>query len=602
MTSHAGSAGVNDELPAPDAAPPPRRRRAWFPVLLVCVYWAVVAVTSYADIPTFTRFLAQAGALLAVTLALLVSWLLVNRRPPWPDRLVVLACALAAPVVGYLLADESLGPIAIFNGLPIMLTAWAAWLVLAGGASRAVFRNGLVVVLFGSFAVLSLFRMEGLKGEGQADLHWRWSRTSEAAYLARPGGAGPGAASASQPSTPAIVAGPLVVRPGDWPAFRGPSRDGVARGATVSTDWQNAPPAPLWRTPVGPAWSSMAVVDGRVFTQEQRGQHEAVVCRDAATGAEIWSHEEPGRFAEALSSVGPRATPTFDAGRIYAHGAAGTLVCLDAATGRKHWSRDTLNDSDSNMPDWGVASSPLVTYGVVIVFGAGQSKKGLLGYRADTGDLAWAIDAGLYSYSSPHPATIFGRHQVLFIGNDALHAVDPATGATLWTYGPAKNEPRSLQPTVLDDGRVLVHMGMEVPTDLIEVTQSGDALATNKLWTSRNLKPSFNDFVVHEGHIYGFDGAIFSCVELKTGQRKWKQGRYGTGQVVLLAEQGVLLVVSDKGEVIGVEAKPDALHELGQFQAVNGKTWAHPAIARGRLYVRSAQEMACYDLGGVAKP
>jgi outer membrane protein assembly factor BamB len=566
-------------------------------LLLVGVYWAVVGVTSFSDIPTFYRFLVQAGTLLVMIPAFLLWWTFFNRRTPWPDRLLVLGAAVAAPVVGFLLADRSLGPITLFNGLPTMFTVWAAWLVLARGASRSAFRNGLVVVLLLSMAVFAAFRMEGLKGEGQADLHWRWSPTPDKAFLARAAGT---ALPASRPTTRAADAGPLVLRAGDWPGFRGPNRDGVVRGAGVSADWQKAPPKLLWRTPVGPAWSSVAVVDGRVFTQEQRGEREAVVCRDAAGGAEVWSHEEPGRFSESLSSVGPRATPTFDAGRIYAQGATGTLVCLDAATGRKVWSRDVLKDSDAKLPDWGVAGSPLVTRGVVVTFAAGQAKKGLLGYRADTGEVAWAVDGGLSSYSSPHPAKLFGRDQVLFVANDALHAVDPDTGATLWTYGPARNEPRSLQPAVLEGERVLVHMGMEVPTDLVSLESKGGTFAAANVWTSRNLKPSFNDFVVHEGHVYGFDGAMFTCVELAGGKRRWKQGRYGTGQVVLLAEAGVLLVVSDQGELIGVEAKPDALHEVGRFQAVNGKTWNHPAVAQGRLYVRSAQEMACYDLGGGA--
>jgi outer membrane protein assembly factor BamB len=340
-------------------------------------------------------------------------------------------------------------------------------------------------------------------------------------------------------------------------------------------------------------------VDGRVFTQEQRGGNEAVVCRDAAGGEELWSHEEPGRFSEALSSLGPRATPTFSGNRVYAQGAAGNLVCLDAATGQKMWSRDVLADAgpDAKVPDWGVCSSPLVMKdGIVVVFAAGQSKKGLLGYRADTGEPAWAADAGVYSYSSPQPATIGGREQVLFVGNTGLSAVEPATGTVLWTYGVEGQPPRSLQPMPLGDDRLLVPMGMEVPTDLVEVKRAGDTFAATKKWTSRNLKPSFNDFVVHKGYVYGFDGAIFTCVDLKTGERKWKQGRYGTGQVLLIEDSSLLLVLSDKGEVILLSAKPDAFEELGQLQAISGKTWNHPAIAQGRLYVRNAEEMACYEL------
>jgi outer membrane protein assembly factor BamB len=341
----------------------------------------------------------------------------------------------------------------------------------------------------------------------------------------------------------------------------------------------------------------MCIVDGRLFTQEQRGGKEAVVCVDAGTGAEVWSHEEDGRFWDTLSSAGPRGTPTFSEGKVYAQGATGTLVCLEAGSGRKVWSRDVLADGGGKLPDWGVSSSPLVTNGVVIVFGAGQGGKGLVGYRADSGEVAWTLDWGVVSYSSAQLATIGGVEQVLFIGDAGLVAVEGATGKKVWEYGAAGQPPRSLQPCVVDGSRVLVPLGMEAPTDLIEVVRGGEGYSVKKVWTSKNLKPSFNDFVVHVGHVYGFDVAIFSCVELGTGARKWKKGRYGTGQVLLLADQGLLLVLSDQGKVVLVRARADAFEEVGEFQAIEGKTWNHPVVVGGKLYVRNAAEMACFEVG-----
>ena len=110
------------------------------------------------------------------------------------------------------------------------------------------------------------------------------------------------------------------------------------------------------------------------------------------------------------------------------------------------------------------------------------------------------------------------------------------------------------------------------------------------------MKPSFNDFVVHQSSIYGFDGRVLTCVDLQTGKRRWKHGRYGSGQVLLLEDQSLLLVVTDEGEVVLVAANPNGHQELGRFQAVRGKTWNHPVIAHGRLYLRNAQEIACYEL------
>jgi outer membrane protein assembly factor BamB len=573
------------DTPAEQTAASPKPR-LWVPISLVALYWAIVGVTTLVEVPTFTRFLSQSAALLGLMLVFLVWWIF-NRRMARRDRLVVLAAAVGSVVVGTVLSHKTLGPIPIINGLPVLFTAWAAWLLLARGAPRRVWLGGLIAVLFLSMGAFTLFRMEGLKGAGSADLRWRWSPTAEERYLARRSASS--ASVATQPSA-------LTLRPGDWPGFRGANRDAVVRGVSIATDWQASPPRQLWRQPVGPGWSSMTIVDGRLFTQEQRGENEAVVCLDASTGSEVWSHLEPGRFWDSLSSAGPRATPTFADGRIYAQGATGTLLCLDAASGGKVWSRNILADSGAKLPDWGVASSPLVTHGVVVVYSAGQGGKGMLAYRADTGEPAWTVNAGLSSYSSAHPATIAGREQVLFISDKGLVSVEPATGKTLWEYAAPGQPPRSLQPLLVSDSQLLVPLGMEAPTDLLDVAPSGDAWSVTKHWTSRNLKPSFNDFVVHDGHVYGFDGNLFTCVELKTGNRKWKKGRYGTGQVLLLADQPVLLVVSDQGQAVLVAANPNAFEELGQFQAVNGKTWNHPALAHGRLYVRNAEEIACYEL------
>ena len=563
-----------------------RRVRVWVPLVLVGAYWAFVGVTRLIEMPAFTRFLSQSGVLAVVLLAF-VAWWGFNRRVPLRERLLSLGIAATSVVLGTLASDRSLGPIPVFNGVPIVLTAWAVWLLLARDAPTRPRLAGLAVVAVASMGVFALLRMEGLTGQGGSDLRWRWSPTAEERYLSE---------RTAGTSTPTTRAATLTLSDGDWPGFRGPQRDGVVRGVTIDIDWAKSPPRQVWRRRIGPGWSSAAMVDGRLFTQEQRGEREAVICLDAQSGSEIWSHEEEGRFWDALSSVGPRATPTFADGRVYAQGAAGTLVCLDAAGGAKVWSRNTLADSGGKLPDWGISSSPLVTSGVVVTFAAGQGGKGLLAYRADSGEVAWTVDAGVYSYSSPHLARIGGREQVLFIGDKGLLALDPASGKRLWEYAAPGREPRSLQPLLVSETQILVPLGLEAPADLVDLTRSGDAYVANKRWTSRNLKPSFNDCVLHDGHLYGFDGSIFTCVELATGNRKWKKGRYGTGQVVLLAEQGLLLVLSDQGRVVLLRPNPSALEELAEFQAIEGKTWNHPVVAHGRLYVRNAQEMACYEL------
>jgi hypothetical protein len=169
----------------------------------------------------------------------------------------------------------------------------------------------------------------------------------------------------------------------------------------------------------------------------------------------------------------------------------------------------------------------------------------------------------------------------------------------LWQFGgAAPGAPVSLQPLALDESHVLIQSAADFGMALVDVTRKDDTWETTKQWATNNLKPSFNDFVVDGRYAFGFDGPIFACFDLETQKRRWKQGRYGYGQAMLLADQHLLLVLAESGEVVLLSANPDRLDELGRFQAIEGKTWNHPAFARGRLYVRNAEEMACFDLRG----
>src|SRR5262249_49872328 len=278
---------------------------------------------------------------------------------------------------------------------------------------------------------------------------------------------------------------------------------------------------------------------------------------------------------------------------------AGLLNCRDAATGARQWFRHLTPDAQTKVPLWGFSSSPLVVGNLVVVFAGGDGDKTLLAYRADTGTPAWSAAAGKVSYSSAHLALVGGEAQLLFVSDRGLSAFEPSSGALLWEYGtPAGNPgvPRAVQPRAVGPRGVLFDAGPDLGTALVEVAPADRSWVPKERWVSRSLKPSFNDFVVHQDAIYGFDGRVLTCVDLPTGKRCWKAGRYGSGQVLLLRDQPLLVVVTDEGEVVLVAANPNGHQELGRFQAVEGKTWNHPVIAHGRLYVRNAQEIACYEL------
>lgn len=579
------------------------RPRVWPAVILIAGYWALQFTVGWLDLGFTAGFFTKFIASMALG-PLFLLWLLFFSRVPVRERLLGLAAIVTVGVAATAACDSSLRPIGLlFFAVPFLLTGWTLWLTITGGFAPAVQRAGIVLLLLGVGVYFSLLRMDGVYGDQHVDLSWRWSPTAEQRFLAeRSQATAPALADAKTTASTEAAAAveppsePLALAEGDWPGFRGPQRDGAASGVSIEADWTAAPPKLVWKHAVGPAWSSVAVVGNRLFTQEQRGEMEAVVCLDAATGREIWAHEDAARFAEPVAGAGPRATPTFDAGRLYTFGAKGQLNCLDAGTGKVYWSRDVAADSKVEVPMWGFSSSPLVSDGVVVVCAGDNKAKGvLLAYQAADGEPAWTAPTGKFSYSSPHLATIGGQPQLLFLSELGLAALDPKTGKVLWDHAASGSGWRAVQPHPADDGSIL--LGSEdIGLLLLDVKRSDDAWAAAERWTSKSMKPSYNDFVVHKGYVYGFDGGVFSCVDLASGKRQWKGGRYGHGQVLLLADQELLLVLSETGEIVLLAANPQKLTELSRVQAIAGKTWNHPVVAHGRLYVRNNEEMACFDV------
>jgi outer membrane protein assembly factor BamB len=353
----------------------------------------------------------------------------------------------------------------------------------------------------------------------------------------------------------------------------------------------------VWRRPIGPGWSSFAVSGDLFFTQEQRGEEEIVACYRLATGEPVWRHRDGVRFWESNGGAGPRATPTLSHGRVYALGATGILNALDAGTGAVAWSRNVATDTGTEIPTWGFAGSPLVVDDLVIVAAAGT----LAAYDIATGQPRWSGPARGGSYSSPHRLTIGGEAQILLQSDAGVSSVAPASGRLLWEY--AWPGAAIVQPALTAEGDVLAATGSAtggLGIRRLAVASGPGGWSVEERWTSSGLKPYFNDFVVHKGHAYGFDGSILACIDLKTGARVWKGGRYGYGQLLLLPDQDVLLVLAEEGELALVGATPDRFSELARFPALEGKTWNHPVLVGNVLLVRNGEEMAAFrlSLGG----
>jgi outer membrane protein assembly factor BamB len=364
-------------------------------------------------------------------------------------------------------------------------------------------------------------------------------------------------------------------------------------GALIKTDWNETPPTPMWRRAVGPGWSSFSVRGDLLYTQEQRGNDEIVACYRVSTGEPVWRHRDPIRFYESNGGAGPRGTPTIGGSRVFSMGATAMLNALDANTGKVIWAKNAAADTRREIPMWGISSSPLIVDDLVIVSVAGT----LAAYDVNNGSVRWIGPQHGGSYSSPQLVTLDGVRQVVILSAPGAVSVTPEDGKLLWEHrweGGA-----IVQPAITEDGGILINAMAAtggLGTRRLEVKKSDAGWSVEERWTSNGLKPYYNDLVIHKGFAYGFDGSILSAIDLRDGTRKWKGGRYGNGQMVLLADQDLLLVISEEGELALVSATPDQYKEIARIPALNAKTWNHPVIVRDVLLIRNGEEMAAFKL------
>ena len=606
---------------------PRKPLRLWPGVAAVVVQWSLLLVAPLVGPDT-----AIIGVLGGVGCGLVVlAWWLFFSRARWSERigvfvLMIVAVAVAKRMVHASISNGMMGMMLPIYSIPVLSLALVVAAVvsrhLSSGARRASFVGAIAL----AFAVFMIVRTDGVTGAGSSDLHWRWTPTAEQRLLAQ-AASHPMPPPPAPPSTPAPTVVPTPVptpaatsatipatsaeappspspvavdakTTAAWPGFRGPARDSAVRGVRIDTDWSRKPPVELWHRSIGPGWSSFAVHGDLIYTQEQRGDDEMVSCYRLSTGEPVWAHRDPVRFYESNGGAGPRATPTLQHGRVYSFGATGIVNALDAATGRLIWSRNAATDTSKAVPGWGFASSPLVIGDLVIIAVSGH----LTAYDSATGTPRWRGPTRGGGYSSPHLATIDGVPQVILLSGGGAMSVAPADGTLLWEHS---WEPGVgiVQPAVVDAG-VLISGGDGmggVGVRRLAIARGPAGWTVDARWSSRGLKPYFNDYVVHKGHAYGVDGTILAAIDLSDGTRKWKGGRYGAGQVILLPDQDVLLVLSEEGELALVAATPDKFTELARAPALEGKTWNHPVLVGDILLVRNGEEMAAFRLATTAR-
>lgn len=597
----ASPTGLPPTTPHPHSTPHPPLR-LWPGLVLVTLQLGAILIPSYVVPATFTQFLAMFYGPIIGAIGILL-WLWFGSRAGIGDRALATVALVAGGAAMVPIVHPSMRLGLMLFGLPtattlLVLGFWRGVRPLSTG--RKLLLAAMILLGWGYF---SLIRVDGTTGSLESARAWRWEPSAEDRYVASLSNASSTSGAALSPTTPpgeqtSSTTEPLVLGEGDWPAFRGPARDSITQTGAFDTNWEAHPPRQLWKHAIGPGWSSFTVIGSRLFTQEQRGEDECVVCYDADSGAEIWSHKDQSRFWEVIAGAGPRGTPTFEGGRLYTMGGNGIVNCLDARTGAALWHVDVVKLTNAKIPEWGFSSSPLVLEGHVIVHAGRPTKDGLVALAAESGKVVWSVPAGKHSYSSAHLVEIEGVRQILMISDAGLLSVDPADGKTLWNaeWTLLDGMSRVVQPALAGPTSVILGTGYGEGSKRFDLTLADGQWTVTQKWLSKDLKPYYNDFVIHKGYAYGFDHNIVVCVDLETGKKKWKQGRYGFGQMLLLADQELLLILGEQGELALVETKPTGYREVTRTQALAGKTWNHPVVAHGRVYVRNAEEAAALEL------
>ena len=475
----------------------------------------------------------------------------------------------------------------ITSALILLILALVTIWYLAFSRFSWRWRLGFALLLGAAFAGgKNLVRKEGsISGTGLPRLVWIWTPKPDGKVVT----------SLTPTITASITPTNLPTIP-DVCQFFGPNRDGIVRGAKLSTNWDANPPKLLWRQPIGQGWSSFSVCGGHAFTQEQRGGDELVTCYDVLSGKLIWAHTNQTRFVEWQGGDGPRATPTLVDGYAYAFGATGILDCLNATNGALVWSHGVLTENKISNITWGTSSSPLVYDNKVVVSGGRSKGPALLAFERTTGKTLWQTGDEKASYTSATITTLAGKKVLLYLNAGALSAYDPETGAQLANFKWGDDRwPRASQPAVLEGDKVFLSAGYGVGCSMVQFKLGADGkLTATELWKNKVMKTQFNSVAFKDGFLYGMDDGLMACVDASTGQRKWKDGRFGSGQSLMVDD--TLLVQSEPGPVYLVSAKPDGYIEYGKIAALSSKTWNHPVLAGKYLLVRNDQEAACFEL------
>jgi len=401
----------------------------------------------------------------------------------------------------------------------------------------------------------------------------------------------------------------------DWPRWRGQHFDGVSRETGLLNPWPKEGPRQIWQVGLSGGFSTVAVADGRLFTQTKDGTHELVLCLDAATGKELWRHRYVADYDAHVtftsgprpdSRTGPRATPTVDGDRVYVMGATGILIALEAKTGKEIWQHQMLRPAGkfpiadprstfppAEVPMHGISSSPLVVGDRLYVAPGGPSGKTLAALDKNTGKVIWeALDDGV-GHASPIWSEVAGSPQLIFLTATAAVGLAPQNGRLLWRYPWKTTFDLNVATPVVADGHVFISSNYGKGGAMLRLNNTE---TPEKVWESVSMQNHFSTSVLHEGFLYGFSSTRLRCVDFKTGEVRWDKTGFGIGSVIVA--DGNLIVLGEHGQLVLAKATPSAFTEISRTQVFPEETltWTVPVVAGGRLFVRHQNGLVALEL------
>ncbi len=386
----------------------------------------------------------------------------------------------------------------------------------------------------------------------------------------------------------------------DWPQWLGPDRTGISPETGLLTTWASDGPTVVWERALGEGFSGISVAEGRVYTMFSDAEDEFAICLNEATGEEIWRVRTGAKFHERQGGNGPRSQPTVDGERVFVLGTQGGLYALNAKDGKKLWRVDLRDELDSRVPKFGFSTSPLVENDLLLLE-SGARRGTFLALDKTTGEVKWASQRDVVSYSSPIAVTMAGIRQVIFVSGEAAVGLSPTDGALYWRFPWHTSYDLNIAtPIFVPPDHIFISSGYDHGAALLQIEPLEDGLGVKKVWEHRGMKNHFGTSVLLGDYIYGFDNAILKCIEAKTGKEQWKHRGYGKGS--LIYADGHLIIMSDKGKLALAEASPEGFREKASAQVLLGTCWTVPTLANGKIFVRDMHKIACLNVAFEKRP